>query len=80
MLRKILSLISNYDSRVEEKGTSRSEPPSKEGGGSSKGSKVPNRRLGTTSNKIQIPDSWLDFLQRKEAKILDDYIFEDYEE
>tara|TARA_Y100000289_G_scaffold60713_1_gene67983 strand:+ start:155 stop:340 length:186 start_codon:yes stop_codon:yes gene_type:complete len=60
MLRKILSLVLNYDriTRVEKESTPRPETTAEAGGNPASRSQVSNRRMVSPSNEVQIPDPW----------------------
>ena len=62
MLKKIRSLISNYDERffawLEGKGTSGSKRDRKTSGDNHEGTRVPKRSVVPKRNVPQVPDPW----------------------
>ena len=62
MLKKILSLVLNYDriARVEKKSTLGSECERQAGEDNHGRTEVSDRRMVPPSNEIQIPDPWDD--------------------
>lgn len=62
MLKRILSLVLNYDriTRVEKKSTLGSERERQTGKDYHGGSEVSDGRMVPPSNEIQIPDPWDD--------------------
>ena len=62
MLKKILSLVLNYDriTRVEKESTLGSERECQTGKDYHGGSEVSDRRMVPPSDEIQIPDPWDD--------------------
>ena len=62
MLKKILSLVLNYDriTRVEEESISRSETPTETGRSSTSWSQVSDGRMVSSGDEVQIPDPWDD--------------------
>jgi len=60
MLRKILSLVFNYDARVETESISRSRSARESLAGSETGTDQSSGGIHSTGNQMEIPDPWDD--------------------
>ena len=58
MLKKILSLVFNYDARVETESTGRSRFARESLAGPETGTDQSGRSFYSPSNKMEIPDPW----------------------
>ena len=60
MLKKILSLVFNYDARVETESTGRSRFARESLAGSETGTDQSSGGIHSTGNQMEIPDPWDD--------------------
>lgn len=60
MLKKILSLVFNYDARVEKESTGRSRSTRESLAGPETGTDQSSRSIYSAGNQMEIPDPWDD--------------------